>query len=252
MKKFAFALTAFAGLAAAGSAMAVDGTVEIRGRVVNQTCEVQTNYKNLVVVLDTVGKNKLDAAGKTAGKKPFHIRLQGCAASQPDATHVYASFNTPSAEHVHTDVSSEDAKKYNGTLKNRATQGGAENVAIQLLNNNGSPINLNPIEVIKDAATASTNGYTDTSNEVKFGVLLNYTEANTPREAATDANTPVLGKKVAGGETWIRSQGGTGNQTGVPVTAGDVQLDYNAQYIATGVAGAGIVEAFVNYTIAYK
>lgn len=250
MKKFAFALTAFAGLAAAGSAMAVDGTVEIRGRVVDQTCEVESNYKNLVVVLDTVGQNKLASKGATAGKKPFHIKLEGCKAAATNATHVYASFNTPSASHIHTAT----GEKFNGALVNRATQGAAGNVAIQLLNNDGSPINLNPLEVTKDAVAAAGNGYAADAAEVKFGVLVNYTDANAARTAA-EASTPpanVLGKKVEGGETWIRSQGGEGNQTGVPVTAGKVQLDYNAQYIATDVATPGIVEAFVNYTIAYK
>lgn len=251
MKKIAFALSALAAVTTANTAVAAaDGTVEIRGRVVDQTCEVVTAYKNLVVVLDTVGKNALSARGETAAQKPFHIEVENCGTAALDGlTRVYAAFSTPSPD----DIDTANA----GTLKNRANSGNATNVNIQLLNSNGLPIDLNPFEEGKSATPVTTKNYTAQSPEVQYGVKKNYNKATGERTAAdqTTASTDILGKKIVGGETEFRSQAdGNNPNLGVELTQGNqkFQLKYGAQYYATNAATAGIVEAFVTYNIAYK
>lgn len=254
MKKLAFALSALAALTA-GSAMAqgaantADGTVEIRGKVVDQTCEVDTSYKNLVVILDTIGKNKLAAKGAVAAPKPFQIKLTGCsAADQSGVTHAFASFSTASISDV---IDVNDQNK--GVLVNKATDSNASGVGIQILNFDDSPINLNPVQTQTAVGTAGGATYSATDAEVTFGIIKNFTTKTEKRKAAdanADANT-ILGKKVAGGETWI-----VGDETtnkGKALTAGNVELDYKAQYIATeDTVTAGNVEAFVSYNISYK
>lgn len=252
MKKIAFALSALAAMVS-GAAMAQDGTVEIRGRVVDQTCEVATSYKNLVVVLDTVGKKSLDTAGKTAAAKPFHIKLENCGIPADlaglDLTNIYASFTTPSPQDIDTTT---------GTLKNRATTGNAGNVNIQLLNSDGTSINLTPFTEGQSQTPATTKTYEATDPEVKFGVKTNYSLTGQPVRTAADAQTAaadILGKKIIGGETEFRTQAeGNNPNKGVAIKANQqaYELQYGAQYYATNAATPGIVEAFVNYTIAYK
>lgn len=203
MKKIAFALSALAAMVS-GAAMAQDGTVEIRGRVVDQTCEVATSYKNLVVVLDTVGKKSLDTAGKTAAAKPFHIKLENCGIPADLAglglTNIYASFTTPSPQDIDTTT---------GTLKNRATSGNAGNVNIQLLNSDGTSINLTPFTEGQSQTPTTTKNYQATDPEVQFGVKTNYSLTAQPARTAADAQTQaadILGKKIIGGETEFRTQ----------------------------------------------
>lgn len=267
MKKLSFALTALATFTA-GSVMAqgvntADGTVEIRGKVSPQTCEVAGTYKNLVVILDTVGTNRLKTKGAVAGVKPFQIKLTGCGDANLDATvnSVFASFSTASFD----DVVDLDGT---GVLKNKAPSG-ADKVGVQILNADGTAVNLNPETLLKDgtaggvtATTGVAGPYTITDPEVTFGVLrglkfdgnnLGTTYANAAREVAF-ADTPatdVLGKKVAGGETWVA--GNTISNKGAKLGASDIVLEYKAQYIATDTgATAGDVEAFMSYNIAYK
>lgn len=254
MKKLSFALTALAALTS-GSVMAqaantADGTVEIRGKVVDQTCEVATTHKNLVVILDTVGTSKLDKAAKVAGVKPFTIKLNNCAAATADVSTVYASFSTASLTDI-TDV--DDNNK--GVLKNKATDNAATNVGIQLLNADGSPVDLNSETTQTSLGAGAGTEYAATDAEVVFGVVTGQTgDYTTAKRTAADANTAaanVLGKKVAGGETWVAGTALTNN--GAKVEEGAVALEYKAQYIATeGAATAGEVEAFVSYNIAYK
>lgn len=263
MKKLSFALTALATFTA-GSVMAqgvntADGTVEIRGKVSPQTCEVAGTYKNLVVILDTVGTNRLATKGAVAGVKPFEIKLTGCGDATVDATvnSVFASFSTASFDDV-VDVNG------TGVLKNKAPNG-ADKVGVQILNADGTPVNLNPETLLRDGATATTGvagPYLADGDEVKFGVVRGLkfegnnagtTYANAAREAATatTATTDVLGKKVAGGETWVAGSALTNN--GAKLGATNITLEYKAQYIATDAgASAGDVEAFMSYNIAYK
>lgn len=251
MKKLTFAAMAVAGVFASASAMAqdtanlntADGTVEIRGRVVDQTCEVNTNYKNLVVILDTVAASKLDAKAKTASPKPFQIKIENCKSAQASGlTHVFASFSPATADLVDDDNA--------GTLKNRvATEGdytAAGNVNIQLLNNDDSPINLGVVNGAsgKEHSLADQGNkfeYTDADVFVTKGKLIN--ENN---HAST-----ILGKKVVGGESVFGDAAAA--TLGAELTdATDYTLEYKAQYYATDAATPGLVEAYVNYNISYR
>lgn len=266
MKKLSFALTALAAFTAgsvmAQSANTANGTVEIRGKVSPQTCEVAGAYKNLVVILDTVGIKALETKGAVAGIKPFEIKLTGCGDATVDATvkSVFASFSTASFDDV-VDVNG------TGVLKNKAPDDKkASNVGVQILNADGTPVNLNPETLLREGTAGATTGvagpYSADSDEVKFGVVrglefegnnLGTTYANATREVAT-ANTPatdVLGKKVAGGETWVAGSALTNK--GAQLGPTDITLKYQAQYIATDAGTtAGDVEAFMSYNVAYK
>lgn len=266
MKKLAFALSALAALtagsamaqdtAAQGAANTADGTVEIRGRVVDQTCEVNTNYKNLVVVLDTIGKAKLNGEiGKASSPKPFTIALEGCAAPTTDLTTVYASFSSASVADTYNQGDSDFDAKIKGVLRNKTTDNAATGVGIQLLNADGTAVDLSPLDNSRGDLGGSNNGavYAATDNEVVFGVVKNYgTDKFATRTAATAAGDNVLGKKVAGGETWVGEHANTNNK-GAALAQGAVALNYQAQYISTAAeVTAGDVEAFVSYNISYK
>lgn len=266
MKKLSFALTALATFTA-GSVMAqtantASGTVEIRGKVVNQTCEVSGAYKNLVVILDTVGLKKLSEKNGVDGVKPFFIKLNNCKTEAVDGiSSVFASFSTSSLD----DIYNLDGT---GVLENKAPEDRkAKNIGVQILNADDSVVNLNPETLLKSADAATVGAgvagpYGADANEVKFGVLRGLTfdndnqgktYADAARAAATDttAATDVLGKKVAGGETWVAGTALTNK--GAKLGATDITLEYKAQYIALDVgAEAGDVEAFVSYNIAYK
>lgn len=106
------------------------GIVRFKGKVVDQTCTIDGDSQDQIVVLDTVSKNRFIAAGDTAMPTPFEIKLIGCSlptAANGKANKVKARF--ASVRNVDT------AHEY--TLKNTVT-GGAANVNIQLFNANGT------------------------------------------------------------------------------------------------------------------
>lgn len=109
------------------------GIVRFQGKVVDQTCTIDGNSQDQIVVLDTVSKNRFTAAGDTAMPTPFEIKLSGCTiptAANGKAKKVKARF--ASVQNVDT------AHDY--TLKNTkdTATGGAANVNIQLFNADGT------------------------------------------------------------------------------------------------------------------
>ena len=120
------------------------GIVRFKGKVVDQTCTIDGNSQDQIVVLDTVSKNRFTAAGDTAMPTPFDIQLSGCAlpATTGKATKVKARF--ASVANVDT------AHDY--TLKNTKV-GGAANVNIQLFNADGTTA-ISPMK----RATTVTDG----------------------------------------------------------------------------------------------
>lgn len=108
------------------------GIVRFKGKVVDQTCTIDGNSQDQIVVLDTVSKNRFTAAGDTAMPTPFDIQLSGCSlpATAGKATKVKARF--ASVRNVDT--------AHNYTLKNTkdTATGGAANVNIQLFNADGT------------------------------------------------------------------------------------------------------------------
>lgn len=127
MKIKVIALATFVSAVFAGSAMAYDGTITFTGKVVAQTCTVNTSDKDLAVTLPTVATSSLKDNAATSGLTPFAIRLTGCATGMNSAQNVKAYFE-PS--------SNIDLATHN--LKNTATPTKADNVQIQLLNSNGT------------------------------------------------------------------------------------------------------------------
>lgn len=158
----------------AGSALSADGTITINGKVIDQTCEVSTQYKNLVVTLPTVGTKSLQTQGNTAGYMPFSIKLENCKAKATDssqgATKVFAFF------HNSTLVDPDN----NYTLKNKLQSGQAQHVNIQLVNANETKTPIYIGKTTDPATSAGAVGYAQ--NSVQFdlpqqenqAVILNY------------------------------------------------------------------------------
>lgn len=126
MKKLATLFLALMGV----NAQAADFT--FTGEIQDITCEVNTAFKNLVVILPTVGKVAF-ANKKTAGHTPFRIELGKCNNLQDfhEGKELYAFFKS---EYI-------DAEN-DYTLKNVATKNAARNVNIQFTNSDGSAIKV--------------------------------------------------------------------------------------------------------------
>lgn len=125
-------LLAFAGNVQATVNDKTSGKVTFFGKVVENTCEVKTDHKNLSVVLNDVGKNSLKDKGNTAMPTPFTITLQNC---NPTATNGAANkvglyfYSWENAD-----------KDNNFTLKNKTSTSNdfATMVNIQLMESNGT------------------------------------------------------------------------------------------------------------------
>ncbi|WP_105902573.1 fimbrial protein [Vibrio gangliei] len=110
-------------------ALAADGKVTFNGEIITNTCTVISGDKDKIVTLPTVQVSALSAANQTAGTTPFTIGLENCTTAS--GVSVYFEPN----EYVSTE----------GRLKNTipaGVSGGADNVDIELLNNNHGVIDL--------------------------------------------------------------------------------------------------------------
>lgn len=173
MKKSMIAVTLLS-LFVAGSALSADGTIQINGKVVNQTCEVHTGYKSLVVTLPTVGVKSLKSSGNTAGYMPFSIKLTNCKAkatnSDQGATKVFAFFHNS----IHVDPAN------NYTLKNTLTNSHAQNVNIQLVNADETKTPIYIGKTTDPATSSGAVGYAQGSTKFSLGsqdneeVILHY------------------------------------------------------------------------------
>lgn len=156
--------TTTAGRATDGSTPGANsGVVRFKGKVVDQTCTIDGNSQDQIVVLDTVPKNRFTAVGNTAMPTPFEIKLSGCTvpATGGKATRVKARF--ASVANVDT------ANNY--TLRNTKA-GGATNVNIQLFNADGTT----PISPMKRVTTTTDGVPTHTSQD--GATFENITTAN--------------------------------------------------------------------------
>lgn len=183
MKKL---ILAAAVAAFATSAMATDGangTVNFRGKVTDQTCSIKTDSQNQTVVLNTVPKSALDTAQKTAMPTPFEIKLENCKAPNESNTvkKVKAFFHGDNVDTEH-----------NYTLKNTANTNKAENVNIQLLNEDGTTV-ITP----SAAGPATVRG--EAGNGVNDGVI--------PTEIKADNLLPVLHYVARYYATGVASEG---------------------------------------------
>lgn len=135
MKKtllFAAVTAAAASLAAVpGMASAADGQINFSGKVVAQTCQINGNGVGSQPTLPTVALPQvmtptLLANGAVAGATPFSISITGCDSSLSTVATQFSGSNIDTA----TD-----------SLKNTAANG-ANNVELQLLNGDSTPIKL--------------------------------------------------------------------------------------------------------------
>lgn len=148
-----------------GTAFASSANFNISGEISDMTCEIKTSHKNLVVMLPAVAKSDLDARGKTAGRTRFQILVENCAGAT--AAHndklLYAFFTS---EHLDTTTGGV------GTLKNAANRNRANNVNIQLTNEDGAVIHLANDK--SDTASIASYQSGDHFNVGKREYMLNY------------------------------------------------------------------------------
>jgi len=125
---------------AAPAAHAQDGTINFTGTLLQQTCEVSSGEKTLSVKLPNVPIGMLNTGGGagTIGDTSFEIHVEKCNASPNTVTAVFMSDNvTP------------EGRLANATP---AGNGGAENVWLELTDNDGRMIKVN------DDADQKANG----------------------------------------------------------------------------------------------
>ncbi|UXY50463.1 fimbrial protein [Pseudomonas tohonis] len=144
MKKFLTASAALVGFGLSSLALAVDGTITIKGEVSSKTCSIDSTSLNQTIQLPVVSQSSL-ASGQNAGFKPFGITLSSCT----QGSKVKANFE------IGPNVNPAD-----GTLKNELNGADASNVAVQLFNKNQQPIDLvsgtNNLEEISGAGGKAT------------------------------------------------------------------------------------------------
>lgn len=113
-------------------AVAVNGTITINGEVTAGTCAIAVNggSASTTVTLPTVSTNALGSVGQTAGMTGFNLVLSGC----PTTGSARAYFENIGVTQT------------TGNLNNKAiTAGGkspAQNVEVQILSANNTPIDL--------------------------------------------------------------------------------------------------------------
>ncbi|MGX2974183.1 fimbrial protein [Ursidibacter arcticus] len=177
MKKLSILSVALlvAGVANANTNTAYDGQITFNGKIVDQTCSVTNNTKNLTVNLPTVSKSAFTKLGDTAGSTGFTITLEGCKhsgtqpynANQNGSTVRLYFLPTLTATQPSSNLSTAQLVNVaNNVLLNKATQTVATNVGIQILDSA-----LTPIPLGKDI-----NGYTQQTDKVALSgnVALNY------------------------------------------------------------------------------
>lgn len=148
-------LLAFAGNVQATVNDKTSGKVTFFGKVVENTCEVKTDHKNLSVVLNDVGKNSLSTKGNTAMPTPFTITLQNCS---PAA--ITGTANKANKVGLYF-YSWENADKENSyTLKNMMGTDKAQKVNIQLMESDGTTSISVVGKETEDFTHTNTNGAT--------------------------------------------------------------------------------------------
>ncbi|ARU86733.1 fimbrial protein [Pseudomonas sp. M30-35] len=109
------------------SALAVDGTINITGNIIDASCTISINggAANTTVELPKVSTTALASDGAVAGSMPLNFNLSGC----PPNSVVLASFE------------SNNVDQSTGFLANKSAAP-AGNVEVQILNRNGHVIDL--------------------------------------------------------------------------------------------------------------
>lgn len=101
---------------------ATQGEVEFTGKLVAETCKIETDKENIKVTLPTLSTQTLNSGGMVAGSTEFEISVVEC----PTAiTSVAAHFEA---------IGSSGGNAATGNLKNTASANAAKNVEVRLYN----------------------------------------------------------------------------------------------------------------------
>lgn len=133
--------------------------ITVIGKVIDQTCEIETSDRNKTVTLATVGKNQLAKEGDVAADQLVQIKLRNCETKTENA--VAATPGTGNEKVTVTFNATDKIDNYfDGTLKNlELDPDAAKNVNIQFANLNGSPIRLGTNDINnKLSPTTSAKG----------------------------------------------------------------------------------------------
>lgn len=130
-------------------AMAAGNTINFRGQVNQQTCQVMVDgAANPVVLLPTVASGDLVAAGSAAGETPFVVSVNGCSSSASDSLKIKTQFLASAATSGNNIPNLGTAK--NVALQLRKSVGGD---AIRLVG--GSATSVDGLEIAAGATSAS-------------------------------------------------------------------------------------------------
>jgi major type 1 subunit fimbrin (pilin) len=113
-----------------------DGTIEITGRIVATTCQVEgkppgENAANKLVALGDISSTVLATAGQTAGDRGFSIVIGGNSECTDGAS-----------AKVRFDPASPALDRETGRLNVDPVVGAATNVQVQITEQDGTPINM--------------------------------------------------------------------------------------------------------------
>ncbi|AJJ10667.1 putative fimbrial protein [Yersinia rohdei] len=143
MRKVNLAVCALAlAISSTATFAATNGTVSFEGKLINETCQIQTGDEDILVILPTLSTASLDGAGKEAGSTNFTISVVDCPAA---VTGVAAHFEA---------INSDGVNPTTGNLTNSATTDAAGQAEVRLYNlgdssqirvgNTGAMFNVTP------------------------------------------------------------------------------------------------------------
>lgn len=138
------------------SALAVDGTITINGKITDTTCTISVDggSNDATVTLPTVSASTLSASGQTAGATPFNISLSGCSGTSLNMASTYfepGAYVDSVTGRLNIDTTASDA---------------ATNVQVELLNSDRNAI---------VAGASMANGQNDIPVDISGGNgILNY------------------------------------------------------------------------------
>lgn len=119
------------GVASTGAQAVTQGTVEFKGKLIADTCQIDPASVNLVVTLPTLSVTTLNEAGATGGSKAFDINVIECSA---DIKKVGAHFEA---------IGGSGTDSQTGNLINDLTStDAAKNVQVRLYNSDETPMIL--------------------------------------------------------------------------------------------------------------
>ncbi|KVN74686.1 fimbrial protein [Burkholderia ubonensis] len=129
-KAISFVAAASLGLVVAPAAFAADeqgGQVKFTGELTADTCTVDAGSLDQTIALPKVSTKKLATKGDAYGSRPFDIKVTNCPTTVTQIAAHFEVFNMDPATR---------------TLANTLKTGAASNVAVQLLNADGTPIEV--------------------------------------------------------------------------------------------------------------